>query len=115
MAGPGTELHRLIAQRTGESPTPTCKCGKWIKKMDKRGVAWCKQNIDFIVAALMREAKQRATQWRAVPVDEKGGLLNAAWNQKWKGAFLIPGSGVLLEVLVRHMVFRAIAAAEKKK
>jgi len=79
------------------------------------GVKGCRKRVDFVTAKLMREATKRAVQWRAVPFEEKGGLLNTTWNKVWKGAFLIPGVGITLEPFVRQMVETAIKRAEKDK
>ena len=112
--GVGTELHNLIESWTGEKPRISCSCMRWIKTMNKRGTAWTKKNISLITAKLLDEAKKRAVDWRAAPVDKGGSILNAVVNKAWKGAFLIPGSGVLLEPFVKGMVFESIRRAEKK-
>jgi hypothetical protein len=113
MAGAGRNLHDLIVTWTGEEPNLSCSCEAWIRKMD-RNLAWAKNHVEMIVSKLMREAKGRVVKWRAVPVHDNGTLLNALRSRAWKGAFLIPGSGVLLEPFVRMMVETAIRRAEER-
>lgn len=113
MAGAGTHLHKMIYDWTGEKPSVGCSCAAWIKMMDTQGPAWCRKNLKKIAAKLLAEARERAVAWRAVPVDETGTLLNTLRQKAWKGAFLLPGSGILLKVFVRRMVLAAIVAAEK--
>lgn len=113
MAGPGTHLHDLIECWTGEKPNMSCSCRKWIKKMDKEGPGWCRAHLQEIVAKLRLEARRRAKLWRAVPVDEHGQPQNLVRSVLWKGAFMIPGSGLLVVQFVRRMILRAISLAEK--
>jgi hypothetical protein len=111
MPGAGTNLHDVILAWTGESPDLTCSCKAYIAKMD-RNLGWAKAHVDVITEKLLREAKKRAVQWKAVPMNAQGTLLNAAWNKAWKGVFIIPGSGVLLGPFVKQMVLKAISMAE---
>jgi len=115
MAGAGTHLHALIKQWTGQEITASCSCEKWIRGMDRHGPAWCRKHCNEIVEKLMREAHQRAMDWRAVPVDNTGGMLRAARNRAWKGAFWIPGIGMALRAFVHRMVDNAITMAERNE
>ncbi len=107
MPGPGTRLHDMIEKWTGEKPNLSCSCATWIRKMD-RDPAWAKANVNLIVSKLLREAQARAVQWKAVPVQSDGTLLNAAKTRAWRGAFLVPGAGLMLRVFVRRMVEEAL-------
>ncbi len=63
-AGVGTELSRMLAA-VGIHPTPTCPCKARAAEMDRRGVAWCKENIELIVAWLREEAERRRLPFAA--------------------------------------------------
>jgi len=113
MPGPGTILHDMIETWTGEEPNLSCSCMRWIRRMDKRP-KWAYENVDLIVKKLMREATKRAEDWRAVPVDKKDNIVRAERGRAiWRGALKIPGSGMLLSVLVRQMVLAAIAKSKE--
>ena len=109
----GDFLHDAIRDWTGETPNLSCSCARWIAAMNRHGDAWCRKHLGEIVEKLLREAKARATQWRAVPIDKTGSLLNAARNLAWRGAFIVPGSGLLLEPFVRAMVEEALRISEE--
>ena len=112
MAGAGQHLHDLIAQYTGEEPDFSCGCRAFARKMDAN-LAWAQSHVDVITKKLVREAKKRAALWRAVPVNDRGTLLNAFVHRRWQGAFSVPGSGMLLRPFVRRMVLDAIGMAEE--
>jgi hypothetical protein len=44
-------------------------------------------------------------------MDDAGGLVKAVKRAAWKGAFMVPGAGITLAVLVRQMVEEAIRRA----
>jgi len=110
--GPGDHLHSMIESWTGESPSASCSCRTWINAMNRNGASWCRKKADLITAKMMREATRRSKSWRAVPVDDEGNIRTYR-TRAWKGAFMIPGSKVLLEVFVKQMVLEAIRRSEK--
>ena len=55
MAGPGTELKRIIPS---VMETPSCKCGEFAEKMDGWGVDGCERRFDYIVEHLVFKAKR---------------------------------------------------------
>lgn len=109
---PGTILHGMIERWTGETPNLSCKCMQWIRKMDREGPQWCRDNVDLITAKLYKEAAARAPSWKAAPVDENGTILNAVVKKVWAGAFIIPGLGVSLMPFIKQMVLEAIRQSE---
>jgi hypothetical protein len=100
----------MIERWTGEKPRLGCSCMRWIKKMDKNP-EWAKNHVDLIAEKLLKEARRRAGKWRASPMDDAGGLVKAVKRAAWKGAFMVPGAGITLAVLVRQMVEEAIRRA----
>jgi hypothetical protein len=68
--GPGTELKRILAT-VGIYATGTCKCGRRAAEMDRRGCAWCEENLDTIVGWLREEAEKRGLPF----VDVAGRLI----------------------------------------
>lgn len=59
-AGPGTELHKLIAE-LGITPDASCGCEAMRQKMDAGGVEWCKEHRDEILAHL--QTAYKSTDW----------------------------------------------------
>jgi len=57
-AGVGTELHSLLL-RIGFVITSSCKCLEHIKRMNKLGVAWCRENTEEILGWIKSEASRR--------------------------------------------------------
>ena len=55
--GPGTEL-KAILTRFGIKPKG-CGCNSYAAQMDRRGPAWCRDNLDKITEWLLREGKKR--------------------------------------------------------
>ena len=58
MTGPGTELKWIlrlfhIRERAG------CGCIELQEKMDDNGPAWCRENMQYIVIQMKREAEDR--------------------------------------------------------
>lgn len=66
LAGPGTQLKRLLS-KVGIKSTPNCSCNARARKMDEMGVEWCEQNIDEIVGWLKEEAQKRRLPFLAFP------------------------------------------------
>jgi hypothetical protein len=56
--GAGTQLAKML-HRLGFKISPTCKCMARAREMDRRGVQWCRDNIETIVGWLEEEAKKR--------------------------------------------------------
>ncbi len=56
--GVGTELKSMLA-RIGITSEPGCKCNLHAAEMNRRGIAWCRANVDTIVGWLKEEAKRR--------------------------------------------------------
>jgi hypothetical protein len=107
--GPGSHLHKLIADWTGQEPTLSCGCRAWIKKMDAQP-AWARSRVDLIVAKLRREARRNATSWKAVPASGE----RLSWRGRAsRAAFLIPGMGIMLTPFLHAMVLRALALADE--
>lgn len=66
LAGPGTQLKRLLS-KVGIKSTPTCSCNARAKKMDEMGIEWCEENIAEIVGWLKEEAGKRHLPFLAFP------------------------------------------------
>jgi len=66
LAGPGTQLKRLLS-KVGIKATPNCSCNARAKKMDEMGIEWCEQNITEIVGWLKEEATKRKLPFLAYP------------------------------------------------
>lgn len=56
--GPGTELKKLLA-KFGVKPEAGCNCMAYVAKMNLKGVAWTRDNIDLIAEHMESEARQR--------------------------------------------------------
>lgn len=56
--GPGTELKKLL-KKIGITASPTCSCNARARVMDEKGIEWCENNIDTIIAWLREEAAKR--------------------------------------------------------
>ena len=59
--GPGAELKRLLHQ-LGMRPGAACQCHARAAEMDRRGAAWCRENIAKIVGWLREEVERRKQQ-----------------------------------------------------
>jgi hypothetical protein len=57
--GPGTELKRLIKKWLRIDPAACSTCGQRAAEMDRRGPAWCCENLDRIVGWLEEAARDR--------------------------------------------------------
>jgi hypothetical protein len=56
--GPGTELKKLLAG-FGIFAESGCGCDDHAREMNRRGVEWCKANVDTIVGWMREEAGKR--------------------------------------------------------
>lgn len=56
--GPGTVLKSLLS-KFGITEQAGCGCGSMMSMMNRRGAEWCRQNVDVIVAWMVKEANQR--------------------------------------------------------
>ena len=88
MAGAGTHLHRLIKRWTRQDYTANCGCKNMVRRMNKHGPAWCRTNIDAILAKMRAEATNRG------------------W---WKFLVKIPGATAPM----RWMILEAIRRSEQ--
>ncbi len=59
----GDHLHKVIRECTGEDFEPDCECDKYIRRMNRYGVAWARKHFAVIVEKLRREATRRRW-WR---------------------------------------------------
>lgn len=90
--GPGTELRKMLAS-IGIEPGPTCPCHDMMQKMNRWGVAGCREHRGEIVMHVQEQmghrswreklsaAAKAATNGLAIrlnPVDIPGSLLNEA-------------------------------------
>jgi hypothetical protein len=80
--GPGSELKKLLAL-IGIDPTTTCSCHAHALEMDRRGTAWCRQNIGTIVGWLREEAERRGLPFVEIVARGliKSAIRRAAKNQ----------------------------------
>ena len=85
--GPGTILHRMIKDRTGEDYITGCGCKDMVARMNAWGPSGCRNNIDEIVTKMHTEAKNRP---------------------KWKLLVSLPGA----KLIIRRMILAAIREAE---
>lgn len=60
--GPGTELSKSL-KRLGFRPKEGCACTEHAADMDRRGVQWCRENVDTIMGWLEDEATRRGFRW----------------------------------------------------
>ena len=58
MAGPGTELSRLLA-RFGVHAVAGCRCQDYARRMNRLGPSWCEHHVDRIVGWMRRSAQRR--------------------------------------------------------
>jgi len=58
MAGPGTELKRLL-KRIGLAPKKGCRCERHARLMDQKGPQWCERNRKTIIEWMQVEAAKR--------------------------------------------------------
>ncbi len=100
--GPGTQLHKLIEQLTGEGITASCKCARHIAEMNHRGPDWCKKNVETIVGWLLEEVQRRIDKAKA---DGKP----VPWRVQLGGKDL-PGRRYAMEKLILKAISRAEAA-----
>lgn len=77
--GPGQELTRIL-HRVGFRPLAGCKCSEHAKTMDKKGVQWCKDNLDTIVTWLEEEAQRRGFGVIFSRLGARQIVLLAIWN-----------------------------------
>lgn len=70
--GAGTEL-KVLLEKIGIKAKPNCSCNTKARVMDERGIEWCEQNKQVIVAWLEQEAKKRR-----LPFLRAGGMLLVA-------------------------------------
>jgi hypothetical protein len=56
--GAGTALKGLL-KMIGITSSPTCGCNRRAKEMDRRGIQWCRVNVDLISSWLAEEAGKR--------------------------------------------------------
>jgi hypothetical protein len=57
-AGAGTAMKGLL-RMVGITASPTCKCNGRAREMDRRGIQWCRDNVDLISSWLAEEAAKR--------------------------------------------------------
>lgn len=56
--GAGAAMKGLL-KRIGITATPTCRCNGRARDMDRRGIQWCRDNVDLISSWLAEEAAKR--------------------------------------------------------
>jgi len=81
----GTELKSLL-ERFGITQSDGCRCTHIAAEMDRRGAAWCEENLDQLAAQMMLEARRR--QWSLLRLTSAlglGGVTEAVVKQagKW--------------------------------
>ena len=96
--GPGAHLHRLIKKYTGEGITAKCGCVNRIAEMNRRGPAWCRDNMQTIIGWMEEEIKRRTKQADTPP----------RWRLRLAGLGL-PGQ----RTAIRWLVLRACKLAER--
>jgi hypothetical protein len=57
--GPGTELRRLLHTIGIQPKGKDCQCNAHALEMDRKGVEWCRENLESIIDWLEVEAKKR--------------------------------------------------------
>lgn len=85
--GPGTILHRMIKNRTGEDYEAGCGCQSMVRLMNAWGPSGCREHIDEIINKILTEAKNRP---------------------KWKLLASLPGA----KLVMKRMALSAIREAE---
>ena len=99
--GVGTHIHRLLAS-LGAKPNSSCNCNSLADEWDRKGIEWCKEHKDELVAKL-RESYSR-TDWPTVLRAAALSLGGIAWQINWLGPL-----GSLVDLAIE----RAEKAAEK--
>jgi ribosomal protein L37AE/L43A len=94
--GTGTYLHKLIKKLTGEDITPNCPCKSRIAEMNRRGPAWCRENVEAIVGWLEEEIERRLKE------DKPG------WRLKLAG-YNLPGQ----RLAIKRVILLACTLAER--
>lgn len=93
--GPGTQLHRILKQLTGEEIERGCKCRGHIAAMNQRGPKWCRANLDTIIDWLNEEITRRKKDKPNLAVKL------ASWN--------LPGQ----RLAMKRMILLAVKRAER--
>jgi len=65
--GPGTLLHHYIGL-LGFEITDDCSCKFVASQMNKYGIEWCRNNMDYIVNSIASEAKKRKIPIIRMPI-----------------------------------------------
>lgn len=84
--GPGSFIHNIIKNLTGESFSPTCGCCSKIKKINKDGWVQALKNAKEIKSFMLLEAKKRG--------------LTADLEDSWSN-FLITGGKMIAKNIVK--------------
>ena len=63
--GVGTEL-RILLKRLRFKEPPGCKCPARARLMNQRGIRWCEQNRETIIAWLKEEAVRQEMHWGVI-------------------------------------------------
>jgi hypothetical protein len=81
--GCGDELHRLIAEKTGEDVTHDCGCGQFIAWMNQLGPAGCREHVDEIAEKMRTEGEKRGWWMKLkVATDRTSETLSSAFGTK---------------------------------
>lgn len=56
--GPGTELKNILAN-FGIHHTGNCRCMFYVAEMNRNGIQWTRDNLDYIARHMEQEARQR--------------------------------------------------------
>jgi len=75
----GSHLHDIIEERYKAKPNHSCTCEDLILQMDRRGVAWCDEHREEIVAHLANQTDQLSPALRYV-LRLPGGRRMSKWE-----------------------------------
>jgi hypothetical protein len=100
---------KAILSRLGLAITPGCKCNQRATEMDRRGPAWCDDNLETIIGWLREEYRDRRAKHAVAVVAHKADSSKPA-PEALPVWLKLP----FIDAAARQMVKRAIRAAEKQ-
>lgn len=112
MCWPGCQLGRLIKDLAGVGQAEDCGCGSLAAEMDTQGIAWCRENVDWIVGKLIENLNEWIAHEDAQPPEGEEDEPTAERDKlPWwiKYGHRVPGAS---KMAGRIIVIRAIDRAE---
>lgn len=57
--GAGTHLKKFFWKWFGQKASPTCSCNAVAERMDRMGPQWCRENMEWILGEVQKNAEKR--------------------------------------------------------